>query len=93
MSYWKVKWGDIEKEFIKKIQVNADSPIKSYLETDESIFTFIRLKGQTLYAEISKKPLVSIDDFKMEFLNDSFELLENPLEEKPKTLVTKQEIQ
>ncbi len=71
----KVKWGDLEERFKKKIEENP--VVKSYFETETSILTFIRIKGVDFYAEINKENINT--GFKLEFLSDAFELLENPI--------------
>lgn len=91
---WKVKWGDIERDFERKIQISeASAPIKSYFEDEKKILTFIRLRGQTLYAEVPKSELKDEAGFKLQFLSDSYELQENPLTKKPLKIVTEQRLQ
>jgi len=84
---FKVRWGSIESFFKQKMEPGM---AKAYFEKKKSIICIVKKEGQYFYSEISKSTINS-DSFKMEYLSDSYELLENPLDKK-KTLVTKQEL-
>ena len=87
---WKVRWGNIEPFFKQKIGQGKTPLAKSYFERKKDIICFVRSEGQYFYSQIKKKD-VDINSFKMEYLGNAYELLENPLNKK-KTLVTKQEL-
>lgn len=90
MNYWKLKWGDIEREFARKI--DTENILRAYFEDEETIFVFISLKGILCYAEVPKNQLEDPNAFKMEFLSGAYELQENPLNVKPVSLVIRQEM-
>ena len=90
MSFFKVRWGDIQRDFAKKVELGnlgVDTPIKFYFENESSIFPIIRLRGAFLYAEIPKSSLKSLGNFKLEFCSDAYELMNNPIEGRLNTLV------
>jgi len=76
--FFKVKWGDLRKLFVKKFDVlEKGLPIKTYFEIEKTILVFITMSGTTLYAEIPE--LEDLTGFKLEYLSDSYELQENPI--------------
>lgn len=82
---FKVKWGDLVREYSKKVMVTnpgVELPIKFYFEDNEKILTIIKTRGVYLYSELSKLEIPNLDGFKLEYLSDSFELLENPIPQK-----------
>jgi len=80
---FKVKWGDIASDFKKRIMVNnGDAPIKFYFEDLDDIKVFIKTRDVVMCAVIPRESIENPKEFKMEYLADSFELQENPIQKK-----------
>ena len=79
---FKVKWGDIAKEYSHKVMVanpGESTPLKFYFEDETKLLLFLHARGVTRYAEVLKSR-VKVNDFKFEYTQDAYELQENPLQ-------------
>lgn len=80
---FKIKWGDLKNDFIKKVMVSnpgEETPIKYYYEDDLNLYAFLTKQGITECSIIPKETLENIEDFKKEmFIGQAKELMENPL--------------
>ena len=79
---FKVNWNNLKKQFTKKFSPGdsgADALFKFYFESVDSLICFVSISGTTMYAEVPKAQMETISGFKLEYLSDAKELVENPL--------------
>lgn len=88
---FKVKWGDLRKEFSKKVMLTAnpgeETPLKFYFEDEEKILDFLVKGSAKIYSEIIKDENLDLEELKMGSLSDAVELMENPLTKQLSALV------
>lgn len=77
---FKVKWGTIERHFRKTLFVKDETPpVKLYFDAAGFILCFLSFRGTVLYSELGKEFISDVNAFKMEYLSDAYELVENPI--------------
>ena len=81
---FKVNWDRLKKQFTQKFSPGdsgADFLFKFYFESVDSLFCFVSISGTTMYAEVPKAQ-IKLESFKLEYLSDAKELVENPIKKR-----------
>ena len=87
---FKIKWGDLKGRIKKFSPENQEHLPLFYYETSMSLKVYLIIEGHILCSEIQKSS-IKVADFKMEFLPNAIELIEDYSYSPKVTLAIKQE--
>ena len=87
---FKVRWGDIQEMFKKRVMISnpgEETPIKFYFEDTSLLIPVIKTRGTLLCSILPLEQIRDLEEFKLVYLTDAFELMDNPLPKKLNALV------
>jgi hypothetical protein len=78
---FKIKWGDMANLLKKRFKLDTEAKSHIfYFEDVSNIFVFQGKDNIVLSSSIQKENITNLVSFKMEFLSDAIELIEQPNE-------------